>query len=657
MKRFLTIVALIGCSVASQVGHAADAKKRPNFLFIYTDDQRWDAMSVVQREQGERGRFPWFSTPNMDRLASEGIRFRNAFVTMSLCAPSRAAYLTSRYNHLNGVPSNQVPFPEDNVTYATLLRDAGYKTCYVGKWHMDGQENRPGFDFSASFVGQGKYFDCPILVNGEEFESDGFVDDVTTNYALNFMDDHQAEPFAMVVGFKSTHGPFTPPERAENRFEGKEARSVPNLTVPSIYKDERFPDGPKKETNLGYFRCLSAIDENIGRLLDMLEKLDIADNTVVVFTSDNGYYLGEHGLGDKRTAYEESIRIPMIVRWPGHVPAGATRDEMVLNIDIAPTFLDIAGVAVPKEMQGRSWTPLFSGKPDGWRDSFFYEYFREGKTGAPTVYAVRTETAKYVTYPGHPEWTEVFDLKADPYEIKNLAADPSGVNLRAKLEAEFEKQKKAVDFVEPAETKRVAYNEPRNAWVLEYRFDKDDLDKVIDASTFRNDGTATGTEVVDGHNGAKARKFDGEDVIEVGNPASIDPSGHDWTLELVFKASAPDGILLAHGGASTGYAVALEDGKVVMVVNANKRSTRVVSKRRIGDDWTTVRAGIEGTTAWLSVDGGESVAKPLKAQIERTPNNGLQIGDDLVSKVFGDVKMPGFKGLIESVRLYSGKTP
>ncbi len=281
-----------------------------------------------------------------------------------MCA-SRAAFLTSRYNHLNGVPGNKVPFPADNVTYASLMRDVGYKTCYIGKWHMDRQEERPGFDSSATFIGQGKYFDCPMLVDGEEYESSGWVDDVSTDFALNFMDDHQAEPFVMVVGYKATHGPFTPPERAENRFEGETFREVPNLKVPAIYRDSRFPDGPKKETNLDYFRCLSAIDENIGRLLDMLDKLNIADNTVVVFTSDNGYYLGEHGLGDKRTAYEESIRIPMIVRWPGHITAGTTRDEMVLNIDVAPTFLDIAGVAIPKEMQGRSWTSLFAGKAEG----------------------------------------------------------------------------------------------------------------------------------------------------------------------------------------------------------------------------------------------------------------------------------------------------
>ncbi|HEX3869962.1 MAG TPA: sulfatase-like hydrolase/transferase, partial [Pirellulales bacterium] len=272
MKRLIVLAALICCALVPSKARAAEKPKRPNFLFIYTDDQRWDAMGVVQREHGEHARFPWFKTPNMDRLASEGVRFRNAFVTMSLCAPSRAAFLTGRYNHCNGVSNNGTPFPEDNVTYASLLGDAGYVTGYFGKWHMDGQEDRPGFDTWASFVGQGKYFNCPVIVDDDEVLTTGWVDDVTTDYALEFLDENQAESFAMVVGYKSAHGPFDPPERAAERFAGKEARKTPNFDTPAIYKAEGVAEA-KRETNLGYFRCLSAIDENLGRLLDALDHL------------------------------------------------------------------------------------------------------------------------------------------------------------------------------------------------------------------------------------------------------------------------------------------------------------------------------------------------------------------------------------------------
>ena len=211
--------------------HAADRK--PNFLFVYTDDQRWDAMGVVQREQGERARFPWFKSPNMDRLAAEGVRFRNAFVTLSLCAPSRAAFLTGRYNHLNGITDNGTPFPADSVTHATLLRAAGYRTAYIGKWHMGNQRGqRPGFDYSASFIGHGRYQDCPFEINGVSTPTKGWVDDVSTDFAIEWMKQNRDRPFSMVVGFKSPHSPRggnNLPERLRNLYAGETSRPTPNL--------------------------------------------------------------------------------------------------------------------------------------------------------------------------------------------------------------------------------------------------------------------------------------------------------------------------------------------------------------------------------------------------------------------------------------------
>ncbi len=451
------------CALASSflfIAHAAERK--PNLLFIYTDDQRWDAMSVVQQEQGPRARFPWFQTPNMDRIAAEGVRFRNAFVTLSLCAPSRAAFLTGRYNHLNGVINNHTPFPEDSVTHATLLRAAGYSTAYIGKWHMDGQRGqRPGFDYSASFIGQGKYVDCPVEINGKPTPTSGWIDDVLTDYAIDFIKQHKDRPFSMVVGFKACHGPTDPPERAKERFAGKKARPVPNLGVPAIFRaNDDNPRGRLRtlETNsagevninLNYFRCISAADDNVGKLLKTLDDLGIADNTVVVFASDNGFYNGEHGLGDKRSVYDESLRIPMLVRYPKGVGKGKVRDEMALNIDIAPTFLDLAGVAVPAAMQGKSWTPLLQDRPAQWRKSFLAEYFYErGFPTTPMVLAVRTDDAKLVKYPGHEEWTELFDLKSDPYEIKNLVHDAAHQKLLEQMKAEFETQLKATAYRVP----------------------------------------------------------------------------------------------------------------------------------------------------------------------------------------------------------------
>jgi len=444
-----TLLALVPLTLSA-------AERKPNFLFVFTDDQRWDAMSVVQREQGEKARFPWFQTPNMDRLASEGVRFRNAFVTLSLCAPCRAVFLTGRYNHVNGIANNHTPFPTNSVTHASLMRAAGYVTAYIGKWHMGSQRGqRPGFDYSASFIGQGRYWDCPIEINGQPTPTKGWVDDVCTDYAIEFIKQHQDKPFSMTVAYKACHGPNDPPERAKERFLNATARPVPTLGVRAIYRSPgetsaTAPKGTLPNTNPNYFQCISAADDNLGRLLKVLDDLNLVRDTVVIFTSDNGYYKGEHGLGDKRSAYEESLRIPLIVRYPILVPKAKVLDEMVLSIDLAPTLLDLAGLPVPSQMQGRSWQPLLTGKPTGWRQSFLFEYFRERAfPNTPTLFGVRTANAKLIKYPGHDEWTELFDLAHDPYETKNLVSDPEHKDLLARMQAELDQQVKLTQFVIP----------------------------------------------------------------------------------------------------------------------------------------------------------------------------------------------------------------
>ena len=450
-RTILSLLALLPLALSA-------AERKPNFLFVYTDDQRWDAMGVVQREQGARARFPWFKSPNMDRLAAGGVRFRNAFVTCSLCAPSRAAFLTGRYNHLNGITNNHTEFPADAVTHATLLRAAGYRTAYIGKWHMGEQRGRrPGFDYSASFIGHGRYHDCPIEINGVSTPTKGWLDDVSTAFAIEWMKQNRNQPFSMVVGFKSPHSPRggkNLPERLRTLYAGETSRPTPNFTAHPIFREQDPVTGKQSQgladnaIHLDYLRHVTGADENLGKLLDALDELGIAEDTVVVYASDNGYYLGEHGLGDKRSIYEESLRIPMLVRYPRLFGKGRVVDEMVLNIDLAPTFLDLAGVPVPREMQGASWKALAAGqKPANWRKSFLAEYFYEDGGGlTPTLVGVRTTNAKLVKYPGHPEWTEAYDLAVDPYELKNLAADPAAT---AKLSAELDAQMKAMNYSVP----------------------------------------------------------------------------------------------------------------------------------------------------------------------------------------------------------------
>jgi arylsulfatase A-like enzyme len=441
-------------------GQARAADRKPNFLFIYSDDHRWDAMGAVQREQGDKGRFPWFQSPGLDRLAAEGVRFRNAFVTLSLCAPSRAAFLTGRYNHANGITNNGTPFPVASVTHATLLRAAGYKTAYVGKWHMGGQRGqRPGFDYSASFIGQGIYQDCPFEINGTAAPTKGWVDDVSADFAIEWIKQQKETPFSLVLGFKSPHGPRggkNLPDRLRELYAGKTSRPTPNCGVPAVFhnsggKGEK-PEGlADNAVHLDYLRHIAGVDENVARLLKALDDLSLTEDTVVVYASDNGYYLGEHNSGDKRSLYDESLRIPFLVRYPRLFKKNSTVDDMVFSIDLAPTFLDLAGVPVPQQMQGVSWKNLAAGRQSAaWRTAFLAQYYKE-LGDVPTCYALRTTTHKLVKYPNRPEWTEVFDLSADPYEIKNLVSD-SG--LTGKLEAQLEQLRGLVGYAPPSDANK-----------------------------------------------------------------------------------------------------------------------------------------------------------------------------------------------------------
>jgi len=443
------------------LGEAQASASRPNFLFIYTDDQSYDALSVVQKEQGDKGRFPWLQTPNMDRVAAEGVRFRNAFVVNSLCSPSRAVNLTGRYNHLNGIASNFRAFPANNVTHATLLRAAGYTTAYVGKWHMGGQRERPGFDYHATYVSHGRYEDAPFIVDGKDVPTTGWVDDVATDYAIDFIKKQQAsaKPWSLILGFKTPHEPWGPPARTKNLYAGEQARTVPNFNSPPPYEPAKLqaragkPVPPTAPINLDYFRCIKAMDDCLGRLLAALDQSGFASNTIVIFTTDNGVYLGAHATGDKRSAYDESLRVPFLVRYPalGAAASGRVVDEMVLNLDLAQTLLDFAGVPAPKEMQGQSWRPLLTGPPPAWRQSWFYEYFAENQKGTrvPDITAVRTTDAKLIKYSGFEQWTELFDLKADPYEMKNLFRDPGASALKEKMLAEHARLAKEVGFRVP----------------------------------------------------------------------------------------------------------------------------------------------------------------------------------------------------------------
>lgn len=675
MKATLLMFALAAAAFTSHGAppSAGPDRGRPNLLFIYTDDQRWDALSVVQREQGERARFPWLTTPNMDRLAAEGVRFRQAFVVCSLCAPSRAVNLTGRYNHENGIASNFRPFPPDSVTHATLLRAAGYTTTYIGKWHMGSQRERPGFDHHASYIGHAVYHNPTFVVDGQDVKKQGWIDDIATDYAVDFIKRQKdaAKPWSLVVGFKSPHGPFEPPPRARERFAGAEARPAPNMGAPVPYLGQTTPRPPpaKIAAHLDYFRCISGVDDCLGRLLAALDETDAAARTVVIYTSDNGFYLGEHGLGDKRSAYDESLRVPFIVRAPmaGAAARGRVCDAMVLNLDLAPSLLDLAGVAIPPEMQGRSWRPLLAGPVADWRQAWFYEYFaeRQKNSRVPDITAVRTADAKLIRYAGHDDWTELFDLAADPYETRNLFADPAGAELRKKLEAEHERLARATGYRVPAYVDRPAgwsdagFAPPvaaKSGVVLDLDCGRLAAETVRDRSGNGNDGVARKVVLADGRNGGKALRFGGDGFVEVPKTPSLDPSETAWAVSVGVRADTPDGLILARGGRTSGYALVLRAGRPAFAVNVANKQTLISGEVSIAGRWADLAARIAADRRIvLLVDGRQVAQGHLPSLIASDPNDAMEVGADEGSPVV-EPPPPRLTGLVDRVRLFRGES-
>ncbi len=439
---------LIAFAFLSSFACAADSG--PNVLVILTDDMRWDALAVVQRERGKEAQFPWFKTPNLDRLAAEGARFTNVFVTTSLCSPSRASLVSGQYAHRHKVLNNFTEYPRDLPGFPRRLQEAGYETGYIGKWHMgeENDEQRPGFDFWMSHKGQGNYWDTEFNVNGRRQVIKGYYSSVVTDAAIDWLKREHQRPWMLVLGHKAPHGgPIVPEPKYEHAFDAfpvappANAESYRAAQGKPAWLEQSFPTwhglgGPlygQKEYGRfvrAYLGCIASIDDSVGRIYETLRAGGQLENTVLVFTSDNGFAIGEHGRVDKRTAYEESLRIPLLVRYPPLIRAGALVREMVLTLDLAPSLLELCRAAPLTEADGRSWKPLLAGDAAGWRSAFFYQYNYEPQFPyTPNVRALRTAEWKYIRYPhgdGGPDrhGVELYDLSSDPLEMRNLAADP-----------------------------------------------------------------------------------------------------------------------------------------------------------------------------------------------------------------------------------------
>ena len=457
--------------------------QRPNIIFIFTDDHTARALSAYGSVVNE--------TPNLDRIAQEGMRFDRCLVTNSICAPSRAVILTGKHSHINGQLTNGETFNGQQQTFPKLLQQAGYETGIVGKWHLRSEPT--GFDHWQVLIGQGPYYNPRFLTPGDTVRIEGYTTDIITDLALDWVENGRdtSKPFMLMYQHKAPHREWHPGPDHYEMYVGEDVPEPPTLfddyagraspateqgmTIANhldvtdlklrapgsmnaaqveaweaVYgpRNEAFAEADLSGDDLTrwkyqryvkeYLRTVAGVDDNVGRLLDYLDESGLADNTVVIYSSDQGWYLGEHGWYDKRWMYEESLVAPLIVRWPGHVEASSVSDAIVSNLDFAATFLDLAGVEAPSDMQGQSLKPIFTGDtPEDWRTSHYYQYYEyPGYHCVERHYGVRTASHKLIYYYDRDEW-ELFDLAADPQELQSVYGDEAYASSEAELKEEL----------------------------------------------------------------------------------------------------------------------------------------------------------------------------------------------------------------------------
>jgi arylsulfatase A-like enzyme len=490
-QRFL-ISALVFCLASS-----AFAADRPNILFIFTDDHCEQALSAYDPSR--------ITTPNLDRIASEGMRFNRCYVTNSICGPSRAVIQTGKYSHLNGFVRNGNRFNGDQQTFPKLLQANGYQTAVVGKWHL--ASTPQGYDYYDVLKGQGPYYNPPMVTEGDDGQPvtrahTGYTTDIITDKTLAWLKESRdpKKPFMVMYQHKAPHRNWMPgpkylnwlddvtlpePETMRDDYQGRtQSASKQTMTMrkhlnprdlklqghgtmnseqikvwDAAYgpKNRAFEEAARNMTEdeilswkyqryaKDYLRCVKSVDDGVGRVLDYLDDSGLADNTIVIYSSDQGWYLGEHGWFDKRWMYEESLKTPLLVRWPGHIKAGSTSDSIVSNLDFPETFLDVAGVEIPGDMQGKSLVPLLEGNtPNDWRKSFYYHYYENpGGHNVARHYGVTNGKHKLIHFYALEgkkidDW-ELFDLSKDPNELQSVYDDPDYAQVRSEMMDELDR--------------------------------------------------------------------------------------------------------------------------------------------------------------------------------------------------------------------------
>ncbi|NMM48354.1 sulfatase family protein [Marinigracilibium pacificum] len=446
MKYFVPILIFVFLSVfenSPPEDQKNKSSERPNIVFILADDHRYDYLGFLDK-------IPELETPNIDFLAENGVVSKNAMVTTSLCSPSRASILTGLYMHNHGIIDNKSPLSDTLRFFPELLQEVGYNTAFLGKWHMGGHDDSPkkGFDKWVSFKGQGKYYSPLLNIDGErvQYSDSSYLTDILTDLSLEFLQEQKGNenPFFLYLSHWGVHSPFEPAKRHENKYGDAQVVYPKSFSgdqkyLHAGYNYELVPRWVKEqrkswhgvdslyhgrisfeEVYKQYAETLLSVDESVGRVYKFLYENNLIDNTIIIYMGDNGYQMGEHGLIDKRTAYEASIRVPLIISGPGI--RKETVDDMLLNIDIAPTILSLAKKEIPQYYDGKSFKEiLYTDQATTHRDTMYYEYYWERIfPQTPTIHAIRTKKWKYVRYHGIWDLNELYDLENDPEELNNL---------------------------------------------------------------------------------------------------------------------------------------------------------------------------------------------------------------------------------------------
>jgi len=692
-----TIYTILTLTLLATACAAKDS--RPNILFIFSDDHAYQAIGCYGSRVNQ--------TPNLDRIAKEGMRFDRCFVTNSICGPSRAVILTGKYSHLNGFVRNGNTFNGKQQNVAKLLGQAGYQTALVGKWHLKSEPT--GFNYYHRLIGQGPYYNPTMRTNAGDVGPRGFRDvkhtgyttEIITDLALDWLEQKRDDdkPFLLMYQHKAPHRNWQPgpkqlthyddvtipePETLYDDYEGRtSAAKNQEMTIvkhmnPNDLKlvpqagltpeqraawDQAY--GPKNKAfeaaklegkallqwkfqryAKDYLRCIDSVDENVGRVLDYLDDSGLADNTIVIYSSDQGWYLGEHGWYDKRWMYEESFRTPLMVRWPAKIKSGGVSDAMVMNLDFPELFLDVAGAEIPADMQGRSILPILEGKqPADWRQSVYYHYYEfPGAHSVAKHYGVRTNRHKLIHFYELDEW-ELFDLETDPHELKSVFEDPDYADVLADMRKELTRLREqygddgsVVDF----DSARAGEVKLRQVLKLDFE------DGKIPPGVTSIDGPS-GTAIQLTGTGAVATRASSDELNPAYKPIAIGA----WC-----RPDEPDGVLIAQGGESQGYSLYLQNKMLVFAIRAAGILKQVRGGRVPIDQWSHVAALLDADGQAHLYVNGKPVGKRRKLGfVTSRPADGLTVGHDGGSLVGDYESTLPFTGGLDDARIYWGPLP